>query len=71
MASELAGKTIAILITDGFEQSELAEPKSSHPAKARSGGGKTRIGAIRFQLMWPWRQPASMPTMDCRSPAAT
>ncbi len=59
MASELAGKTIAILITDGFEQSELAEPKSSRPAKARSVGEKTRIGAIRFQSMWPWRQPAA------------
>jgi protease I len=27
MASELTGKTIAILVADGFEQSELAEPK--------------------------------------------
>jgi len=27
MASELTGKTIAILVADGFEQSELVEPK--------------------------------------------
>lgn len=29
MAGKLQGKTVAILVTDGFEQSELTEPKSA------------------------------------------
>ena len=35
MASSLQGKTIAILATDGFEQSELAEPKRAVEDAAR------------------------------------
>ena len=39
MAGQLAGKTIAILVTDGFEQSELVEPKRA----AEEAGARTEI----------------------------
>ena len=57
MARKLEGRTIAILATDGFEQSELLEPK-----KALEGeGAKTEIvslesGTIRGWLLKNWGQ---------------
>ena len=43
MASSLQGKTIAILATDGFEQSELAEPKRA----VEDAGASTRILSLK------------------------
>ena len=57
MARKLEGRTIAILATDGFEQSELLEPK-----KALEGeGAKTEIvslesGTIRGWMLKNWGQ---------------
>ncbi|MDB5973549.1 MAG: type 1 glutamine amidotransferase [Nevskia sp.] len=57
MARKLEGRTIAILATDGFEQSELLEPK-----KALEGeGAKTEIvslesGTIRGWILKNWGQ---------------
>ncbi|WP_029922050.1 type 1 glutamine amidotransferase domain-containing protein [Nevskia soli] len=57
MARKLEGRTIAILATDGFEQSELLEPK-----KALEGeGARTEIvslesGTIRGWLLKNWGQ---------------
>jgi protease I len=52
MPSTLKGKTIAILATDGFEQSELIEPKQALEdagARTRSSRppGKTSQAGIR------------------------
>jgi protease I len=38
MADELKGKRIAILATDGFEQSELTEPLDALRRGCRCGG---------------------------------
>ncbi len=54
----LTGKKVAILATDGFEQSELVEPikalqehgpkqKSFRQRTAKSKDGRTRIGLMR------------------------
>lgn len=57
MARKLEGRTIAILATDGFEQSELLEPK-----KALEGeGARTEIvslesGTIRGWMLKNWGQ---------------
>lgn len=52
MANELAGRHVAILATDGFEQSELTEPRKALPAAGaewvdQESGGGNKSGAGR------------------------
>jgi protease I len=51
MADELAGRTIAVLATDGFEQSELTEPV----AALRQVGAEVRIVAPKDGAIQGWR----------------
>ena len=51
MASELKGKTIAILVSDGFEQSELAEPKSA----LEKAGAITKIVSPATDKVRGWK----------------
>lgn len=58
MTSELTGKTIAILVADGFEQSELAEPKRA----LEGAGARTEIvspakGEVRGWKNKDWGDP--------------
>jgi protease I len=48
---ELNGKTIAILVADGFEQSELMEPKKA----LESAGAKTLIVSPERELVKAWK----------------
>ncbi len=50
MAEELKGKTVAILATDGFEQSELLEPKKALEA----AGAKTHIVSLQSGQIKGW-----------------
>lgn len=67
MSSELKGKEIAILATDGFEQSELIEPR-----KALNNAGATTVviapknGEIKGWNKKDWGQPVKvdMPLAD-------
>lgn len=67
MSSELKGKKIAILATDGFEQSELIEPR-----KALNNAGATTVviapknGEIKGWNKKDWGQPVKvdMPLAD-------
>src|SRR3954471_7127255 len=64
MATSLSGKTIAMLVTDGFEQSELAEPKKAleqagaqaqivSPAKDEVKGWKDKEWGDKFPVDVP------------------
>ena len=50
MAEELNGKTVAILAADGFEQSELFEPKKALEA----AGAKTHIVSLQSGQIKGW-----------------
>ena len=50
MANELRGKNIAILATDGFEESELFEPK----AALDKAGARTAIVSLRKGYIKAW-----------------
>ena len=61
MPNTLQGKTVAILATNGFEQSELIKPKQAleeagartqvvSPAREKSKVGTTKTGARRSRL---------------------
>ena len=50
MASELAGKTIAILITDGFEQAALARTEIVSPGKGEVRGWKDKDWGDSFPV---------------------
>lgn len=50
--SQLNGKTIAILATDGFEQSELLEPKKS----LEDAGAKTQVISIKSGEIKGWKE---------------
>lgn len=50
MSSNLNGKTIAILATDGFEQSELMEPRKN----LESAGAKTEIVSLKPGQIKGW-----------------
>ncbi len=52
MAEELNGKTVAILATDGFEQSELFEPKKALEA----AGAKTHIVSLQSGQIKGWNE---------------
>lgn len=63
MAGALAEMKVAILVTNGFEQSEMTDPKKlwNKPAPKRSlfhrleskcEDGSIRSGATAFQSMW-------------------
>ncbi len=57
MTGKLEGRTVAILATDGFEQSELLEPKKA----LESEGAKTEVvslesGTIRGWMLKNWGQ---------------
>jgi protease I len=49
--AQLDGKTIAILATDGFEQSELMEPKKALEA----AGAKTQIVSLKSGAIKGWK----------------
>jgi protease I len=49
--SQLSGKTIAILATDGFEQSELMEPKKA----LEDAGAKTQIISLQSGEIKGWK----------------
>lgn len=51
MARTLAGKRIAILATDGFEQSELAEPRRA----LQEAGATTDIVSLRAGTIRGWK----------------
>jgi protease I len=51
MARSLAGKRVAILATDGFEQSELAEPRRA----LEEAGARTDIVSLRAGTIRGWR----------------
>ena len=62
--ADISDKRIAILATDGFEQSELMVPKQRleeagamvdvyRSKRARSGGGKTETGASQSRSIAP------------------
>ncbi len=51
MTFELAGKNIAILVADGFEQSELAEPKSA----LEKAGATTEIVSPAKEKVRGWK----------------
>jgi protease I len=50
MAEQLNGKKVAILATDGFEQSELAEPKKA----LESAGAQTHIVSLQEGTIKGW-----------------
>jgi protease I len=52
MAGNLAGKRVAIVATDGFEQSELAEPRRALEA----AGAKTEIISLRAGSIRGWKE---------------
>jgi protease I len=52
MAGNLAGKRVAIVATDGFEQSELAEPRRALEA----AGAKTEIISLRTGSIRGWKE---------------
>jgi protease I len=52
MDAQLAGKTIAILATDGFEQSELLDPKEA----LDQAGAKTTIVSIKSGEIKSWKE---------------
>src|SRR5438270_10719297 len=47
MATSLSGKTIAILVADGFEQAELAEPKK---ALEQAGAATEIVSPVKDQV---------------------
>jgi protease I len=51
MIGKLTGKTIAILATDGFEQSELQEPKKALEAE----GAKTEVVSLESGTIKGWK----------------
>ena len=52
MAKSLAGKRVAIVATDGFEQSELAEPKRA----LEEAGAKTEIVSLHPGTIRGWKE---------------
>lgn len=52
MAGNLAGKRVAIVATDGFEQSELTEPRRALEA----AGAKTEIISLRAGSIRGWKE---------------
>lgn len=52
MAGNLAGKRVAIVATDGFEQSELAEPRRA----LEVAGAKTEIISLRAGSIRGWKE---------------
>ena len=50
MASNLAGKTVAILATDGFEQSELLEPRKA----LEEAGARTQVVSPQDNKIKGW-----------------
>jgi protease I len=52
MASELNGKTVAILATNGFEQSELVEPRDA----LRAAGATTHIVSPESGTIKGWKK---------------
>lgn len=51
MAGKLEGRTVAILATDGFEQSELLEPKKA----LESEGAKTEVVSLESGTIRGWK----------------
>ena len=51
MARSLSGKRVAIVATDGFEQSELAEPQRA----LEEAGAKTEIVSLRAGTIRGWK----------------
>ncbi len=70
MASNLIGKTIAILATDGFEQSELMEPrKALDQAGAMTVVIAPKAGAIKGWNTKDWGESVSVDkTLDQANP---
>ena len=63
MAGKLAGKRVAILATDGFEQSELTEPKRAlEEAGAQTEVIAPRQGRIRGWKMKDWGDEVDVDT---------
>jgi protease I len=52
MAKSVAGKRVAIVATDGFEQSELAEPKRA----LEDAGAKTEIVSLHPGTIRGWKE---------------
>ena len=52
MARGLAGKRVAIVATDGFEQSELAEPQRA----LEDAGASTDIVSLRAGTIRGWKE---------------
>ncbi len=50
--ANLTGKTIAILATDGFEQSELLEPRSA----LQAAGAGTKIVSLKVGTIRGWAE---------------
>ena len=61
MASNIEGKRIAILATDGFEQAELMEPKKA----LDEAGAQTTIVSIKAGEIKGWAA-AELGTIDRR-----
>ena len=51
MSGNLSGKKIAILATDGFEQSELMEPRKA----LNEAGATTTVIAPKMDAIWSWK----------------
>lgn len=71
MAEQLTGKTVAILVTDGFEQSELTGPKQA----LESAGARTHIISPQSDQVQGWHHfdkgdyfPVDLP-LDQANPA--
>lgn len=70
MSTELRGKTIAILATDGFEQSELQKPKvAAEQAGATVHVVAPKEGTIRGWLLKDWGDSVEVnATLDAANP---
>jgi len=52
MSQHLNGKRVAIIATDGFEQSELEEPK----AALEQAGAKTHVISLKAGTIRGWKE---------------
>ena len=75
-SSNLQGKKVAILVTDGFEQSELLEPRKAldeagattkvvSPAGKKLKDGIIKSGATKFRWTLRWILPGRKTSTRC------
>ena len=66
MGTNIKGKKIAILATDGFEQIELTEPKKS----LEKAGAKVEILSIKEGMIKGWTRPTGAPASKSTASSA-